>query len=394
MWPRAAKAGGSGSHGHDNRQSSSGTAAALLPEGLLLASLPLLALPRACCAELLELEADTVRAADGHQLAAAGQWGAFAQDLGVLLELAAGGAEASAAGAELGGPAGPEAVAASSALLLAGASGGNNCSGSSGAGELELAERVVQLLVDRGMWACCRLLDPSFQQPAAGVPAFDDASSPGAAARLRGRLSSRLAALPGALALCWRGFRPAAAERAYLRFRSRTAVAASLPGLLLTLGMWIGTVLRCRGEEEAAGAKALALCAYNAIYHAPYVALLLCASVAAGSLLTRNLYQFVFSGLVVLPAVMQVRLRPALALHAWRALVANLPMLLHSNSVVASLRAALLMFASTVAVSAWVDGRCRRRFVAAAGRGQAAKMSGAGSVVSVGVGAGVVACGG
>jgi hypothetical protein len=180
MWPKADSA----AHG-------AAAGELLVPEGLLLASLPLLVAPQACCDELAGLAVALMQ--QQHHFSTAGDeapsatpqsfaslstlqqpawstpqafqrhWAPFAQDWGVLLELLAGQQQGAQGAADSGAgtATGPEQqAAAASSLVIAGSDDG----GTSPCCQ-QLAEAVAALLVQRRMWACCRLLEPAFEAP-------------------------------------------------------------------------------------------------------------------------------------------------------------------------------------------------------------------------------------
>jgi hypothetical protein len=98
------------------------------------------------------------------------QFSSFAADLALLLDHASGGAGlAEPAAADEGG----EAAVSSAAPEVAAAAA--------------VAPGVCQLLVSRGMWSCCRLLDPGFFPPEATSAAATPASSSGSASSIGSR---------------------------------------------------------------------------------------------------------------------------------------------------------------------------------------------------------------
>ncbi len=152
----------------------------VLAAGTVLASLPLLALPAACCAELRQLR-DDMSAADGP-----GDFEAFLVDFGLLLEAAQqAGAGRPLDGAphdscsSLAGLAGAQpdedGPVAGGVLELAGGGGG-------GAVSEAVAQAVCDTLVDARMWGCCSLLAPGFEAwgPAAQAATAAAGAAPGA----------------------------------------------------------------------------------------------------------------------------------------------------------------------------------------------------------------------
>jgi hypothetical protein len=256
-----------------------------LPEGMVLCSLPLLVLPGACSLDVRQLLADM----RGLQQQGAGdqqpddaqgmqqaqlQFNSFVADLALLVDCCA--APAAEEGAAAGSSASPEAAAAA-----------------------EVAPAVCQLLAARGIWACCRLLDPGFQPPAEAAAASSCGSSSSRQGQLRGgsaqgalALSStassppspaaaaaapaaagllgapppaHAAAAPGAAAgsppplppsqgpclSLLRGFRPASTEARYLAFKQRRYAFLDACSATFTGAYLLSVLARMAREREA-----------------------------------------------------------------------------------------------------------------------------------------------
>jgi hypothetical protein len=78
--------------------------------------------------------------------------------------------------------------------------------------------------------------------------------------------------------------------------------------------------------------------------------------------------QLAYSGLL-LPWLMQLRVRPALVVHGWRVAALNVPFSLTCAPLSVAVRDALLLLACAMAVSVVSDIWCRRRWLMVRGGG-------------------------
>jgi hypothetical protein len=377
-----------------------GASTAQQPPGALLASLPLLALPEQCCAEVQQLaqQQQLLSAQQQHQAAAAaagssssssrslaGSWEqmkAFTTDLGILLELQQEGSVAAAAAA---------AWCSSEDAARAAVVGA-------------IKQQVLATLAARRMQACLGLL--SNFNPAQDSGEGSAAEPPSTVAQPAGTQPAAPAAGPAGgppgrrpevtLRTLLRGFASPQLERQYGVHQALGAAQGDKLAALITTAFIPVAYYRCWQEGNvhivAYWGLAMYLCIFTlqfwalvfasdrwrVKYRQPWVMACQCMSywymympwaswVPQPRWLAETQTNIVFgllSGAVFTPVIVQLRLVPAMAITAVHAFTTDvLCMSIAYNSRVVGVLFALVMLAVSGVTAGLKDWRCRLRFI-------------------------------